>query len=298
MSASRAPFPSAFLSPSKVREEPERKPAFLPIRRKKELLIPGKEVHFGKREAARYRRRGGWLSKDSKKFHLVNSASARLSTKSYNRSLHHIGDSLNPYEQAISIIGKTLAAFDEDNLTPLYGFEDGTLFEIGFFFRFLDSLSPRCKTRPTYFAPVIEMAMTIVEQNGSQYHVLVILADGQSKIVVGDVGDGAGMKLVVNVIMERICRLCSFTGCHWCTYVFDERPINGPILISYRISFGTLTTGLVACRGIRRICFPACPISAPANELYKVAKSCCISDEDFSVVPDALRVKLQNQSKE
>ncbi|XP_058188181.1 E3 ubiquitin-protein ligase RGLG1-like [Rhododendron vialii] len=47
-----------------------------------------------------------------------------LGTKSYNRSLHHIGDSLNPYEQAISIIGKTLAAFDEDYLTPFYGFED------------------------------------------------------------------------------------------------------------------------------------------------------------------------------
>lgn len=32
---------------------------------------------------------------------------------------------------------------------------------------------------PTSFAPVIEMAMTIVEQSGGQYHVLVIIADGQ-----------------------------------------------------------------------------------------------------------------------
>lgn len=55
--------------------------------------------------------------------------------KSYNkRSLHHIGESLNPYEQAISIIGKTLAAFDEDNLIPCYGFGDGTKFDIYFFF--------------------------------------------------------------------------------------------------------------------------------------------------------------------
>jgi len=52
--------------------------------RKKEPLVPGNEVRFGEREAARYRRRGGWLSKDSKKFHLVNSASARLSH--FNRS--------------------------------------------------------------------------------------------------------------------------------------------------------------------------------------------------------------------
>ena len=34
-------------------------------------------------------------------------------------------------------------------------------------------------TGPTSFAPVIEMAMTIVEQSGGQYHVLLIIADGQ-----------------------------------------------------------------------------------------------------------------------
>ena len=34
-------------------------------------------------------------------------------------------------------------------------------------------------TGPTSFAPVIEMAITIVEQNHGQYHVLVIIADGQ-----------------------------------------------------------------------------------------------------------------------
>ncbi|XWS69112.1 hypothetical protein CRYUN_Cryun04dG0151300 [Craigia yunnanensis] len=32
---------------------------------------------------------------------------------------------------------------------------------------------------PTSFAPIIEMAMTIVEQSGGQYHVLLIIADGQ-----------------------------------------------------------------------------------------------------------------------
>lgn len=45
---------------------------------------------------------------------------------SFNRkSLHHIGNGPNPYEQAISIVGKTLAAFDEDNLIPCFGFGDG-----------------------------------------------------------------------------------------------------------------------------------------------------------------------------
>lgn len=34
-------------------------------------------------------------------------------------------------------------------------------------------------TGPTSFAPVIEMAMTVVESSGGQYHVLLIIADGQ-----------------------------------------------------------------------------------------------------------------------
>ena len=34
-------------------------------------------------------------------------------------------------------------------------------------------------TGPTSFAPIIEMGITIVEQSGGQYHVLLIIADGQ-----------------------------------------------------------------------------------------------------------------------
>ena len=32
---------------------------------------------------------------------------------------------------------------------------------------------------PTSFAPIIEMATSIVEQSNGQYHVLLIIADGQ-----------------------------------------------------------------------------------------------------------------------
>jgi E3 ubiquitin-protein ligase RGLG len=46
---------------------------------------------------------------------------------SYNRRcLHDIGNTPNPYEQAISIIGRTLSAFDEDNLIPCFGFGDAS----------------------------------------------------------------------------------------------------------------------------------------------------------------------------
>ena len=48
--------------------------------------------------------------------------------RSFNRkSLHDIRSGQNPYEQAISIIGKTLSAFDEDNLIPCFGFGDGNV---------------------------------------------------------------------------------------------------------------------------------------------------------------------------
>ncbi|KAF7112575.1 hypothetical protein RHSIM_RhsimUnG0215200 [Rhododendron simsii] len=116
--------------------------------------------------------------------------------KSYDRrSLHHIGVSLNPYEQAISIIGKTLAAFDENKSIPCYGFGDASTEDREVFSFYPDkkfcngykevlnryrAIVPRLQLAgPTSFAPVIEMAMTIVERSTSQYHVLVIIADDQ-----------------------------------------------------------------------------------------------------------------------
>lgn len=59
---------------------------------------------------------------------MLNFFFLQIGARSFSRkSLHHIGETLNPYEQAISIIGKTLAAFDEDNLIPCFGFGDGML---------------------------------------------------------------------------------------------------------------------------------------------------------------------------
>ncbi|KAK2969753.1 hypothetical protein RJ640_028033 [Escallonia rubra] len=117
-------------------------------------------------------------------------------SRSFNRrSLHHLGDAQNPYEKAISIIGKTLSAFDEDNLIPCFGFGDASTHDQDVFSFYPDErfcngfeevlsryreIVPRLKLAgPTSFAPIIEMAMTIVKQSGGQYHVLVIVADGQ-----------------------------------------------------------------------------------------------------------------------
>ncbi|KAJ9559882.1 hypothetical protein OSB04_005042 [Centaurea solstitialis] len=113
----------------------------------------------------------------------------------HRRSLHHIGNDTNPYEEAISIIGRTLASFDEDNLIPCYGFGDASTHdqEVFSFYpddKFCDGfedvlrryreLVPQLRLAgPTSFAPIIEMAITIVEQSGGQYHVLLIIADGQ-----------------------------------------------------------------------------------------------------------------------
>ncbi|KAK9038276.1 hypothetical protein V6N11_023156 [Hibiscus sabdariffa] len=116
--------------------------------------------------------------------------------RSFNgKSLHHIGNGSNPYEQAISIIGRTLAVFDEDNLIPCFGFGDASTHDHDVFSFYPDKrfcngfeevlsryreIVPHLRlSGPTSFAPIIEMAMTIVEQSCGQYHVLVIIADGQ-----------------------------------------------------------------------------------------------------------------------
>ncbi|XP_028776531.1 E3 ubiquitin-protein ligase RGLG5 isoform X2 [Neltuma alba] len=115
---------------------------------------------------------------------------------SFNRkSLHHVGSGQNPYEQAISIIGKTLSAFDEDNLIPCFGFGDASTHDQDIFSFYPEEqycngfeevltryreIVPRLRLAgPTSFAPIIEMATTIVEQSNGQYHVLLIIADGQ-----------------------------------------------------------------------------------------------------------------------
>ncbi|KAF7109214.1 hypothetical protein CFC21_109514 [Triticum aestivum] len=116
--------------------------------------------------------------------------------RSFNgQSLHKLGDAPNPYEAAISIIGKTLASFDEDNLIPCFGFGDATTHDYNVFSFHPDNspchgfeevlacyrnVVPHLRlSGPTSFAPIVEAAVDIVDRTGGQYHVLVIVADGQ-----------------------------------------------------------------------------------------------------------------------
>ncbi|XP_071805441.1 uncharacterized protein [Asterias amurensis] len=110
------------------------------------------------------------------------------------RSLHAIEPGVfNPYQQAIMILGQTLAPFDDDNLLPVYGFGDITtqgqsVFpfrsdgECHGFHDVLDcynNITPTVTlSGPTDFAPVIQEAIKIVRKTKA-YHILIIIADGQ-----------------------------------------------------------------------------------------------------------------------
>ncbi|KAL8469272.1 hypothetical protein ACS0TY_032190 [Phlomoides rotata] len=111
------------------------------------------------------------------------------------RCLHDTGEGLNPYEHAISIIGRTLSAFDEDDRIPCFGFGDVSTHDQNVFSFYPDNrpcngfeeaLSRYREIVPsvrlagsTSFAPIIETAIGIVDASDGQYHVLLIIADGQ-----------------------------------------------------------------------------------------------------------------------
>lgn len=124
------------------------------------------------------------------------------------RSLHSVVSGAlppNPYEQALRILGATLSSFDDDNLIPCFGFGDASTHDSHVFSFFSDhrpcegfegaveryrEVAPKVRLAgPTSFAPIVNAAVDIVEASGGQYHVLVIIADGQVTRSV-DVADG------------------------------------------------------------------------------------------------------------
>jgi len=110
------------------------------------------------------------------------------------QSLHAIQPGrVNPYQEVISIVGRTLEPFDDDKLIPVFGFGDVTTQDKSVFPFFPDrvcygfqevlqrynEITPNVQlSGPTSFGPLIREAIKIVQQVRS-YHILVIIADGQ-----------------------------------------------------------------------------------------------------------------------
>uniref|UniRef100_A0A915J7C9 VWFA domain-containing protein n=1 Tax=Romanomermis culicivorax TaxID=13658 RepID=A0A915J7C9_ROMCU len=111
------------------------------------------------------------------------------------KSLHSIQrDVLNPYQQVISILGKTLAPFATSGFIAAYGFGDAKTEDTGVFpictktgfcksfeemLRVYNEVTPSViLSGPTNFAPLIYEAINICKQVKT-YHILVIVADGQ-----------------------------------------------------------------------------------------------------------------------
>ncbi|CAL1540042.1 unnamed protein product [Lymnaea stagnalis] len=115
------------------------------------------------------------------------------------KCLHDINDKiLNPYQSVICALGETLEPFDSDGAIPAFGFgdaytKDHSVFPLktegipsGFkeVLEIYNQLTPKVRLGgPTNFAPLINQAIDIVKATGCtfspQYHILVIVADGQ-----------------------------------------------------------------------------------------------------------------------
>ncbi|VDO66955.1 unnamed protein product [Heligmosomoides polygyrus] len=110
------------------------------------------------------------------------------------RSLHTIHPNvMNPYQQVITILGRTLAPFASTGCIPVYGFgdaktgdssvfplkQDGDCESLEEVLKVYNEVTPTVDlSGPTNFAPLIYQAMEIC-QKANDYHILVIIADGQ-----------------------------------------------------------------------------------------------------------------------
>nr|KJB70193.1 hypothetical protein B456_011G065100 [Gossypium raimondii] len=156
----------------------------------------------------------------------------------------------------------------------------------------------------------------------SLYELVSPLLDilGKSRFYLGEVGNGAAMKLVVNMIMGSM--MASFSEGILLSKKVGLDPsvlvevvsqgaisapmysLKGPSMVKsqYPTAFPLkhqqkklmLTQDLRLALGLAESVSQSTPIAAAANELYKVAKSYGLSDEDFSAVIEALKAKSQD----
>ncbi|PKI58334.1 hypothetical protein CRG98_021272 [Punica granatum] len=118
---------------------------------------------------------------------------------------------------------------------------------------------------------------------------------GKSSFYLGDVGNGAAMKLVVNMIMGSM--MASFSE----GLLLSEKVGLDPNVLVEVVSHGAISAPMYKLKGpsmdmrlalgLAESVSQSTPVAAAANELYKVAKSHGLSDEDFSAVIEALKSK-------
>ncbi|XP_022956320.1 glyoxylate/succinic semialdehyde reductase 2, chloroplastic-like [Cucurbita moschata] len=139
---------------------------------------------------------------------------------------------------------------------------------------------------------------------------------GKSKFYLGEVGNGAAMKLVVNMIMGSM--MASFSE----GLLLSEKVGLDPSILVQVVSQGAISAPMYSLKGPSMIqslyptAFPLkhqqkdlrlalglaesvsqpTPIAAAANEVYKVAKSHGLGDQDFSAVIESLKSKMQQHS--
>ncbi|KAG6581848.1 Glyoxylate/succinic semialdehyde reductase 2, chloroplastic, partial [Cucurbita argyrosperma subsp. sororia] len=139
---------------------------------------------------------------------------------------------------------------------------------------------------------------------------------GKSKFYLGEVGNGAAMKLVVNMIMGSM--MASFSE----GLLLSEKVGLDPSILVQVVSQGAISAPMYSLKGPSMIqslyptAFPLkhqqkdlrlalglaesvsqpTPIAAAANEVYKVAKSHGLGDQDFSAVIESLKSKMQQRS--
>lgn len=113
-------------------------------------------------------------------------------------NLHHLFEDgrVNPYQQVIIACIHTMSDMDEDKWIPALGFGDVKTHDKACFSftenepkgcmgieevleRYEKEVIKRTFSGPTNFGPVINEAVEIVKNTGNQFHVLIIICDGQ-----------------------------------------------------------------------------------------------------------------------